>query len=687
MQNIKKLKFFLAKKITIAVLGSSIYVVNLLPANAEDTKITELEDLFHLSLEELFNVEITSTSYFSETPLDVASTVTVIQRNDWEQRGARRLDDAVSNMPGFTPLPHFLGSKQWVIRGLVSTYGSGVQTLWDGVPINTYPVAMAQLSHPNIQLNTLNSIEVIRGPGSALYGADAFHGVVSMTAYTASQNEQRVSSRLGSNGYYEGAYNTSTDVFNNWRLNLAMASNGQPDQNFEYEYLDSGVVNKAEREYRYKTSTVSMKLESDKNKKTAYEIGLYFNGNNQDNFYSNGASIPSNDTADTNSELGMIKFNVTQKIDENSKLKFDASYWNEQHDFHQIISPENSQVNVFVDEENQKEVKITYQKDNFFVNTEFSIGLNYRENNIKNAYRTVTTETGNEILNVPLIFANSGRKITSFLADGKTSLADGNYIIRYGFRYDEFSDFGDHIAPRLGIIKKLDKTSVIKLLYGHAFRAPNANEIFGSPFTAGNPNLKPEIIDTYELVYLDSDHDSKLEVVLFYSEWGNSIDAIGIFPNRSFQNINESRSRGIEISYLKLIDRWKLDLSGSYVDSEDTTNNLKYVVFPSYIINLGAAYSFKNNLTAQVNNRILLNMSQNPDTTTVKAQNLNNYWRVDVNITKKYNDRWMFFANVRNLLNRNNQFPATDNSVNQDNFIDGIQDEEISIDAGLQFNF
>ncbi|VAW95739.1 hypothetical protein MNBD_GAMMA21-1533 [hydrothermal vent metagenome] len=654
---------------------------------AKDVVINKVDELLDLPFEELFNVEITSTSYFPETPLDVASTVTVILREDWEQRGARRLDDALSNMPGFTPLPHFLGAKQWGIRGLGSGNGSGVQTLWDGVSINTFPTGMAQLSNPNLQLNTLNSIEVIRGPGSALYGTDAFHGVVSMTAYEADENEQQITSRLGSNGYYEGAYNASTDVFNNWRLNLAIASSGQPNQGLEYEYLDSGVVNTAKREYNYNTSTASIKLASDKEKKTAYGIGLYYNNNKQTDFYHDGASVPANDTSDGNSQLAMVKFDVTQKINQHSKLSFDVSYWIESHDFHRILSPANNQINIFVDEENQKEAKVIYQKDNLFVNTELSVGLSYRENNIKNAYRTIVTADGNEVLNAPLTFSDNGRQIKSFLADGKTTLKNGDYVIRYGFRYDDFSDFGSHIAPRLGIIRKLDETSAVKLLYGNAFRAPTANELYGSPFVAGNLNLDPEEIDTYELVYLQSGRDSKLEIVLFYTEWKNAIDMVGTFPNQTTVNITESQSNGVEVSYLKKINNWKLDLSGSYVDSKDKTNNLDYVIYPTYIINLGAAYQFRNALSVQINNRILLDMSKNPNTATVEANELRDYWRVDVNVTKKYNEKWDVFANIRNLLNRNNQLPSTGSGVNQNNFLSGIQDEEISFDLGARYKF
>jgi len=105
------------------------------------------------------------------------------------------------------------------------------------------------------------------------------------------------------------------------------------------------------------------------------------------------------------------------------------------------------------------------------------------------------------------------------------------------------------------------------------------------------------------------------------------------------------------------------------------------------MFNLGVARQFKNNWFAQINNRILLDMKKNPDSNTRTAHELRDYWRVDINVTKKYNKHWNLFENIRNLLNRNNQYPSRTNDADQDNFIDEIQDEEISLDIGFRYKF
>jgi iron complex outermembrane receptor protein len=77
-------------------------------------------------------------------------------------------------------------------------------------------------------------------------------------------------------------------------------------------------------------------------------------------------------------------------------------------------------------------------------------------------------------------------------------------IINAGVRYDYYSTFGDTTNPRAAVIySPLDKTT-FKFIYGTAFRAPNAFELYYNYPACGlveNPDLKPEKITTYEVVY------------------------------------------------------------------------------------------------------------------------------------------------------------------------------------------
>jgi len=126
--------------------------------SADPTQYAQTESLLNLSLKGLFNSPITSTSYFIETPLDVASSVSEIEKKDWEKRGAKRLSDAFQNLPSVISIPNFFGQNSTLIRGYATTSARAIATLWDGVPINVFASGTADIDRPNIQLNTLNSI-------------------------------------------------------------------------------------------------------------------------------------------------------------------------------------------------------------------------------------------------------------------------------------------------------------------------------------------------------------------------------------------------------------------------------------------------------------------------------------------------------------------------------------------------
>ncbi len=77
-----------------------------------------------------------------------------------------------------------------------------------------------------------------------------------------------------------------------------------------------------------------------------------------------------------------------------------------------------------------------------------------------------------------------------------------NLILNAGARYDYFSTFGDTLNPRAALIYKPWTNSVFKAIYGQAFRAPSAYEMYYvAPGYASNTQLRPETIRSYELVY------------------------------------------------------------------------------------------------------------------------------------------------------------------------------------------
>ena len=129
------------------------------------------ETFFDLSLAELMEIEIASR--FMEDELTVGSTVSKVTEAQWRSQGAEKTFDALEHLPGIYISEYFHGQQIPTFRGFAASeqYNSFLLLL-DGMPLNNYSSAAGTYGTPNYALGNLQTIEVIRGPGSAIYGAD-----------------------------------------------------------------------------------------------------------------------------------------------------------------------------------------------------------------------------------------------------------------------------------------------------------------------------------------------------------------------------------------------------------------------------------------------------------------------------------------------------------------------------------
>lgn len=673
-------KLFINKGLTI--LGfASIILPSILIA---ETLNNPIQNLYSLSLEDILNTPITTTSFFPESPLDVASTVSVITSQEWEKRGARRLHDALLHIPSVVSLPNFLGQDSLRIRGYAQSDARGIASLWDGVSITSFNLGTSDVDRPNIQLDTLDSIEVIRGPGSSLYGSDAFHGVVSLQSFESKVDINKVRLRIADNGFNTASYNSSTTLGQNWRMNTSVSTSGQPDQGLEYDYVGGS----GERDYNYQSTTFVSKFSTDPSKSWSYKIGVYYDDNDTNDFSGEGrqsfGSYPlDRDVASVDTQLAMIKVDIKHRLSTSRSLTLESYYWDQHHEFDR---PFQATVDLhFNGDEHRQETKLIYLDEKFTRNTQLSAALGSRHDKIDLQHLTRTNTVTSAILaDFDLPFSGIDRDINSFLIDAKTSLNNKKWTLRYGFRLDDYSDFGSEFTPRFGAIYKLTNQSVLKALYGSSFRAATAVEVGGTPFIAGDPNIKPEELDTYELIYLKQTRDSKLEIVLFKNIWTNGITSIDTDNDTfvdTFANLTENNAFGVEITYLRKYHEWLFETSGSYVESESDTDDTEYVAFPKYIINLGIGYNFISGWLLYANNRYYRDLYEGPIRAAISPNKLENYFRTDLHLSKSYNLNWKFFANVRNLFDDENNIPSL---VNADF---GVPEPGISIDIGMNYRF
>ena len=202
------------------------------------------ESLWAMNIEQLLKVQITSASRFSESMLTSPSSVSVIERKDWEQQGARRTSDAFQNLSGVMVHPSPTGGNSIQVRGYGNGSVKGKAALLDDIPINSFVFGADVFSLDNLELDTLQKIEVVRGPSSVLYGSDAFHSAVSYQSWQPDDTAPQSKVSTGTKDYYHSSFQTTEKLGESWLLGLAIAASKQGDQQskFEFESPDDGSI-------------------------------------------------------------------------------------------------------------------------------------------------------------------------------------------------------------------------------------------------------------------------------------------------------------------------------------------------------------------------------------------------------------------------------------------------------------
>ncbi len=176
-------------------------------------------DLLQLSLEDLGNIKVTTVSRKSESISGAPAAVYVITQEDLRHSGSASLAEALRMVPGLSVAQP--NARQWAIssRGFNDTFANKLLVLMDGRTIYTPLFSGVFWEETDTVLEDVDRIEVIRGPGATLWGANAVNGVINIITKNARETQGtlisggggseerafgsvRYGGRLGSNAYY-----------------------------------------------------------------------------------------------------------------------------------------------------------------------------------------------------------------------------------------------------------------------------------------------------------------------------------------------------------------------------------------------------------------------------------------------------------------------------------------------------
>jgi iron complex outermembrane receptor protein len=181
---IKPAPFFTPVLARFALLAASVSLVH-----AEDAPKPQPDQLAEMSIEQLLNLKVTSVARREETVAQSPAAITALTQEDIRRSGATSIPELLRLVPGLDVAR--LDSHIWAVssRGFNDVYANKLLVLIDGRSVYTPLFSGVFWEVQDTMLEDIDRIEVIRGPGATLWGANAVNGVINIITKRAAETQ------------------------------------------------------------------------------------------------------------------------------------------------------------------------------------------------------------------------------------------------------------------------------------------------------------------------------------------------------------------------------------------------------------------------------------------------------------------------------------------------------------------
>ena len=426
-----------------------------------------------MSLEELMNVDVSVASHKVSTSRESPGIITVITGEEIEHSGARNLLDVLNQVPGF-----------WFGTDTQSVVGVGFRGMWghegkillliDGMEMNEILYSTLQFWN-HYPINIIQKVEIIRGPGSAIYGGNAELAVIKITSKSvADLGGAKVVATVGA---------TSTEIS---RKDLAL---GLGKKVGDWNFAFSGRVGE---------SSLSDRTYTDSNGQT---VNMASSSTQDPIFLNLGVNH-----GDFESHFIFDRFHTTDQTAFGVNLPgpygedFTTIAGNAKYNFHVsdsvVVTP-----SIGIKRDQPWQVTdpgvvvipgVAYDK----TGTRASAGLSAAMTLNEHFSLLAGTDVHNDEATDHIGVFSTGQKTVDYFNYAFFTELTGNlpwFDVTAGARYDHNSYFDGSFSPRIALVKKIDSAH-IKFLYDEAFRAPSVEDINFSV-----SKILPEKTRSYEI--------------------------------------------------------------------------------------------------------------------------------------------------------------------------------------------
>ncbi len=572
---------------------------------------------------------------------DTPMPVVVIEAKEIRLSGATNIPDLLRRVAGVDVLSVSVSDLNVSVRGFNMEASGKVLVMIDGrsVYLDFYGIVLWDALP--ISMDEIRQIELIKGPGSSIYGGNAFNGVVNIITKSPGEIDGGIFSlrggeddtfvgsalygkRTGNSGYKLSVSRDETDewdaAWNDGSTRYSTSGNFVVERHLSgrRKLSFSGSVDESKGETtnaldNFIRETRQSHLMMDYACKNDFNVKLFWNG------------INTTVTGESVLPFGMVNFPSI----------FDRDHYHIKTDIYQ------SEVTKLFKTEHAGSVLL---------------GANYSLNKLDSF----------------MIGGSHEQKLYSLFAEDEIAATE-KMKATFGGRYDHHPLIGGKISPRLGVVYSVAEAHHLKLSYATAYHLPTfVNSYLKEPLSAGNKNLDEEKIKSWNVGYKGNYSDwLNLDLDGFYNEvegfirWPGTAAA----PGTPYSNREDFEIWGGEVEAgIRFLDDFKLVLNYAYLHMryEDGVNEGSFSEAPQSKVNLGVNYSgdkLEGSLFAHYvsETRWPRHLTSNTQAFYDYTETVESYTLVNTNIGFNFNRNLNISFNGTNIFNkRHKEFPLGD---------------------------
>ena len=523
---------------------------------SDDSSNYNNESLFALSLEQLLNIEIDISSTQSETFLDAPGVLTILNKEDIHRFGGNSLHDLLRLMPAVFPQNgNAAFYSSFGIRGQASNVPAHqILITLNGIPMRE---ALGSTFHSTVlnwfPVDLIEQIEIIRGPGSVLYGSGAFAGVMNIVTKTDTHSDFHLSVSKDSFNTLDTSFNINKSINNELAIRAHFYtketdgwSMGSFDINHDYAEHHremsgySGFVELAYKDFTFNY----LKAESEDEVRPQFSVTPFESESNR-SFYSLNYNNP---------------FVPNWVID----ISFAQS-----HSTKAIILDTPST-------DTSLDIILNHSLGDFL----FSYGFQFHQVKSK-------PKTGGTYIDID----------RSILSQIDYDMNDRTNLI-LGLKLVALENGENKWIARLAAIHDFNPHWSLKALYGKAYRTPTYNEKYRNNLNVyfSNKNLDIETISSYDLQLIYQSKRYYMALSAFHSDTNNTIKLVPTYNQTEqfqYQNTDLIHTQGGELEAKVYKQNFTFDISLSHHSIHEKSGTERTVLIPNTMIKTGITYQPK----------------------------------------------------------------------------------------------